>query len=127
MHTFPLHLFFTYILHMFQIHAFDSWVLYFFSFSSTFFFHSHAFHSHIFFTYFTCFKYTRSITRSFAFFSHVAFSHARSPIALLFHIHTSHVSKTRVRFPGLTCFFYFIIYSCVFIYAPTFFTPLFIY
>ena len=67
----------------------------FFLFQAPFFFtRTHFIHTSSSHTYFTCFKYTRSIPRSFAFFSHLTFSHARSPIALLFHIHTSHVSKT---------------------------------
>ena len=117
MHTFPSHVFLTYILHMVQIHAFDSWVSFFF-FLSTSIFHSHALHPHISFTYILHMLQIHVFDSLVVFFIHITFPHARSPIALILHIHTLHVSKTRVRYPGLT-FFYFIIYSCQFIYAPT--------
>ena len=96
---------------MIQIHASESWGF----FLLSLLFHTHAFYPHFPFTYTLHMsqKNTSLIPRPYVFFVffHLTFSHA-----LLYHIHTSHVSKTRVRFPGLIFFITFLnffIYSCL--------------
>ena len=115
MHTFPSHVFLTYILYMVQIHGFDSRFVFFFLFLNTSIFHSYAFitRTHTFLEhlllhkYFTSPKLKRSNPDYFHHPSFLFFSHASILFALPLPTHTSHISKSTSSNPKPYIFFLF--------------------